>query len=207
MSVGNIVIKPETPDDYKEAENMTREAFWDVYRPGCNEHLVLHNLRNSPAFVTELDLIAVEGDKIVGNIVYSRAKVIDEQGRESVILCMGPFAVLPDYQKKGIGSELLKRSVERARELGYKAVIIFGEPDYYHKFGFKNAAEYGIKTAEGENLEPFMALELQENGLKGISGRFYYDAAYNPSNEELEAFEKEFSPKEKHVRPGQLFSQ
>ncbi|MFA5643608.1 MAG: N-acetyltransferase [Candidatus Paceibacterota bacterium] len=200
----NITIRPEQPEDYRQSEDVTREAFWDLYQPGCNEHLILHKLRKIPGFVKELDLVACDNDKVVGNIVYSKARVTDELKREFIVLCLGPVAVFPSHQKKGIGSSLIERSLDKARSLGYKAVILFGDPGYYHRFGFRNAKEYGIQTAQGENLAPFMALELREGSLDGIQGKFFYDPVFEPGEDELEMFEKEFSPKEKHITDTQL---
>jgi predicted N-acetyltransferase YhbS len=188
----NVTLRLEKEEDYRETENLVREAFWDVYKPGCNEHLVLHKLRNVTAFVPELDLVAQDDSKIVGQIVYSKAKVINGQNQEFIVLCMGPIAVLPSYQKKGIGTNLMEESINKAKKLGHKAIIIFGQPEYYHKFGFKNAKEYNIQTAQGENIDAFMALELGENSLNGIEGKFFYDSAFEPKEEELELFDKEF---------------
>jgi predicted N-acetyltransferase YhbS len=137
----NISIRSEEEKDFKYVENMTREAFWDLYKPGCDEHLVVHKIRKVPAFVKELDFIACDKDTIVGNIIYSRAKVVNEENEESEVLCMGPVTVLPSYQKQGIGSLLMNHSIKKAKQLGYKGIIIFGNPDYYQRFGFVNAKE------------------------------------------------------------------
>jgi len=201
----NISIRLEEENDFKIVEHMTREAFWDLYKPGCDEHLIVHKIRKVPAFVKELDFIAYEKDRIVGNIIYSRAKVVNEENKDFEVLCMGPFAVLPSDQKKGIGSLLLKHSIEEARQLGYKAIIIFGNPDYYQRFGFRNAEKYKIQTSWGENLDAFMALELYDGSLMGISGKFYEDEVFKTENEELEDFEREFPYKEKHVTDTQLW--
>jgi predicted N-acetyltransferase YhbS len=200
----NIIVRSEIPKDYREVEFMTREAFWDLYKPGCDEHLILHKLRKVSVFVKELDFVACDGDKIIGNIVYSKAEVINQQNQKFTVLCMGPFAVSPSYQRKGIGSLLMKKSIDKARLLGYKAIVIFGDPEYYHRFGFKNAKEYGIQTSEGENLDAFMVLEIYANSLKGIKGKFYYDSVFQTKSNELELFEKEFPYKEKHVTDTQL---
>ncbi|MDI6617104.1 MAG: N-acetyltransferase [Clostridiales bacterium] len=200
----NITIRLEKESDYRSVEYMTREAFWNVYKPGCDEHLIVHKIRKVPAFIKELSFIACDNDRIVGNIVYSKAKVVDDENKEFEVLCMGPIAVLPSYQRQGIGSLLMNYSIEKAKRLGYKAVIIFGNPDYYHRFGFINAKEYGIQTSMGNNFEAFMALELCSGGLNGISGRYYEDEVFKTGKEELEIFEKEFPHKEKCITDTQL---
>ena len=200
----NISIRLEEEADYRPVESLTREAFWNLYKPGCNEHLLVHKIRKVPAFVKELSLVACDGDKIVGNIIYSKAKVINGENKEFEVLCIGPIGVLPAYQKQGIGSLLMNHSLEKAKQLGYKAIIIFGNPDYYHRFGFKDAREYGIQTSWGENFAAFMALELDDGSLNGISGKFYADQVFKIDEDELEIFEKEFPPKEKRVTDIQL---
>lgn len=200
----NISIRQEEEKDFKNVECLTRESFWDLYKPGCDEHLVLHKIRKVSAFVKELDLIACDNDAIVGNIIYSRAKIVNEENKEFEVLCMGPIAVLPSYQNQGIGSLLMEHSIEKARQLGYKGIVIFGNPDYYHRFGFVNAKEYNIRTSWGDNLDAFMALELYEDSLKGVSGNFFEDKVFKIDNDELENFEKQFPYKEKHVSDTQL---
>ena len=199
-----ILIRLEEEKDYRAVEHLTREAFWDVYRPGCNEHLIVHKIRRVPAFLGELSYIAYVDGSIVGNIIYSKAKVINDEGREFEVLCMGPISVLPSFQRKGIGSLLMNYSIERARALGYKAIIIFGNPGYYQRFGFINAERYGIKTSSGENFDAFMALELYDGALNGITGRYYADKVFDVQDEELQIFEREFPFKEKHITDTQL---
>ena len=200
----NISIRLEEEKDYRKVEYMIREAFWNVYKPGCDEHLIVHNIRKVPAFIKELSFVACDNDKIVGSIIYSKAKVKNDDNKEFEVLCMGPIGVLPSYQKQGIGSLLINYSIEKAKQLGYKAVIIFGNPKYYHRFGFKNAKEYNIQTSSGENFEAFMALELCYGGLNDISGRFYADEVFEAGKEELEIFEKEFPYKERLVTDTQF---
>jgi predicted N-acetyltransferase YhbS len=202
--VRNISIRLEEENDYRDVEYLTREAFWNVYKPGCVEHLIVHKIRKIPAFVKGLCFVACDDYKIVGNIIYSKAKVINDENKESEVLCMGPIAVLPSYQGQGIGSLLTNYSIKIAKQLGHKAIIIFGNENYYHRFGFINAKEYGIKTSSGENFEAFMALELYDGGLNGISGKFYEDEVFQIDKHELEIFEKEFPHKEKRVTDTQL---
>jgi predicted N-acetyltransferase YhbS len=199
----NIEIRNEREKDYSETENITREAFWDIYKPGCDEHLLLNQLRRSNAFIPELDLVACDDGKIIGNIVYTKA-MVKEGDNETEVLCMGPLCVLPEYQKKGVGSLLMRTTIEKARSLGYRAVIIYGNPPYYHRFGFVSAETHGIKTAQGINFDAFMALELYKGALDGVTGNFFEDKAFEIKGEELEEFDKSFPPREKHVREGQL---
>ena len=199
----NISIRLEEENDYRNVEYMTREAFWNVYKPGCDEHLIVHKIIKVPAFIKELCFVAYD-DKIVGNIIYSKAKVINGKNKEFEVLCMGPIGVLPSYQGQGIGSLLMNYSIEKAKQLGHKAIIIFGNQNYYHRFGFINAQEYGIQTSWGENFEEFMALELYDAGLNGISGKYYEDEVFRIEKGELEIFEKDFPYKEKRVTDTQL---
>lgn len=195
----NIKIRLENENDFKYVENMTREAFWNVYKPGCDEHLMVRNLRKASAFIKELDFVACDEEIIVGNVIYSKAKVINDNNLEFEVLCMGPLSVLNSYQGKGIGTLLMKHSISVAKTLGYNAVFIFGNPKYYHHLGFENAIKYNIQTSFGENFEEFMALELFDGALNGISGKYYEDSAFEIFEEELFEFEKQFPYKEKHI--------
>lgn len=201
----NIKLRVEEEKDFRTVENLTREAFWNVYRPGCTEHFILHKLRTSPAFIKELDFIAELGGEIVGNIVYCKALVVDDAGVKHEVIGFGPLSVLPSYQRRGIAARLIEHTVEIAKKMGFKAIIIFGDPAYYHRFGFKNAEIFDIHTAEGENFDAFMAKELYPGSLRGITGRFFEDEAFKVSEEEFALFDKEFPAKEKIVTDTQLF--
>ncbi len=200
----DIEIRHETKDDHRETETLTRNAFWDLYKPGCDEHLVLHKMRDLPVFVKELNYVAVTGDSIIGNIVFSKASVVNDNDDEFEVLTMGPVSVLPEYQGKGIGSRLINHALDHAGKMGFSAVLIFGDSEYYSRFGFVNAAKYNIQTSEGENFNAFMALELFENSLQGIEGKFYIDPVFFTDEKELEEFEKQFSSRDKHVTNTQL---
>jgi predicted N-acetyltransferase YhbS len=195
----NISVRLEEEKDYKRVEYLTREAFWDLYRPGCNEHLIVHKIRKVPAFVKELSYVACDDNNVIGSIIYSKAQVINGENCEFEVLCMGPIGVLPLFQGKGIGSLLMNTTIEKARELRFSAIVIFGDPRYYRQFGFVNASNYGITTPSGENFDAFMALELFEGALGGITGKYYEDHVFGIEDEELETFEKEFPHKEKHI--------
>jgi len=197
-------IQPSTQKDFKITEHITREAFWNVYKPGCDEHLVLNKLRNSKSYIGELDLVAVFENGIVGHIISTKAKVIDSQNNEHEVLCVGPISVIPGLQKNGIGSKLINESIKVANELGYSGMILFGNPEYYHRFGFVNAEKYSITTKDNENFEPFMALELRAESLKNVSGRFFEDDCFTIEEAELIEFEKQFPYKEKQITDTQL---
>ena len=198
------IIQPTASSDFPFTETMTREAFWNLYRPGSVEHLILHNLRNSTNYIHDLDLAALVDNEVVGHIISTKAKVVDAHNTEHDILCVGPLSVLPAFQKNGIGSALMNHSILVANKLGFTGMILFGNPDYYHRFGFRNAQEYGITTKEGQNFEPFMALELQTNGLMYTTGRFIEDSAFDVQPEDIEAFDKNFPYMEKKVTDTQL---
>lgn len=192
-----IVIRRTETKDFLTTEYITRETFWNLFKPGCDEHLVLHKLRKSNCYISNLDLVALSENKIIGHIITTKAKVVDIQNKEHQVLCVGPISVIPEFQKNGIGTKLLNETIAIAKELGYSAMILFGHPDYYHRFGFVNAQVYGITTKEGTNFEPFMALELYPNALAAVNGRFYEDKAFETNEEELNEFEKLFPEKEK----------
>lgn len=194
-----ITIRPERREDYKTVEELTRDAFWGFSTPACDEHLLAHKLRKIPAFVPELDFVAETDGKIVGNIMYTKSKVVGGNGIEHEVLTFGPLSVLPDYQGMGVGSALVKHTVSEARRLGYRAILIFGHPDYYTRFGFKRAGDFNITTSAGKNFDAFMALELVPDALKGVTGRFYEDPVFEIDTDETAEFEKSFPPKEKRL--------
>jgi len=199
-----LEIRLETAADHAAIENLTREAFWDLFKPGCDEHYLVHQLRQSPAFIPGLDFVACDGGVPVGNIMYSLAHITDGEAHTPV-LCLGPLSVAPSHQKRGVGTALMRHTLQLAGQMGgYPAVVLYGHPDYYHRFGFKNAQEYHIQTAQGENFEAFMVLELHPGGLQGISGRFHEAEVFQIDPAAADAFDQQFPYKEKHKLPGQF---
>lgn len=200
----DIVLRLEEEKDYKETEYLTREAFWDKYKPGCDEHVIVHNLRPSKGFIKELDYVACADNKIVGNIMYTKSKVTDGNIVNEEVICLGPVSVLPEYQKQGIGSLLINKTIEKAKALNYKGIFLYGNPHYYSRFGFINAEKYNLQTGEGLNGDYFMVLELGTGSLNGIHGKCIEDPAFHVDEAELIEFEKQFPYKEKHVTDTQL---
>lgn len=201
-----ISLRLEEPSDYAEVENLTREAFWNKYAPGCTEHYLLHILRESPGYVPDLHFVAAMGDQIVGSIVYSRCTVVADNGERWPMLTFGPISVWPKYQRQGIGSALIEHTTGLARERGERAVIICGSPDYYGRFGFRPSACYGITMPDGGSFDAFQALELHPGAISGVNGRYYQDKAFERlDSASVAAFDASFPPKIKLRLPGQLW--
>ena len=195
----DVQLRPAGPGDYRITEELTREAFWGLNRPDCDEHLLAHKLRKSQAYVPELDYVAEVDGKIVGNVIYSLGRVACEGGCQFEVLNFGPLSVLPDYQGQGVGSALMRRTIAEAKRMGYRAILFFGHPDYYPRFGFTPAERYHITTSEGKNFDAFMAMPLYDGALDGISGRYYEDAAFELDAEEAAEFDRGFPHKQKRA--------
>lgn len=192
-----IELRPESPADFRAVEELTRNAFWNHHAPGCDEHYLAHILRESSDFVPELDYVAVHDGTVVGNIMYTRAKIILDRSGEREVLCFGPLAVDPAFQGRGVGGALIERTKTLARELGYKAILIFGDPEYYSRFGFVPAERYGVGTSWGVYIISLQALELQPGALEDCEGYFEESGDYQIDPEASAAFDKGFPPKEK----------
>lgn len=206
MDRDNIVIRRERPGDYAAVENLTREAFWNVYRPGCTEHYVLHVLRGDPAFVPELDLVMEKSGQLIGHVMYMRAAIQTDGGRELAVMTFGPISIHPDFQRQGFGKLLLEYSLKKAEELGAGAVCIEGNIGFYGQSGFEAAGARGIRCY-GE-LEPspyFLLKELRPDFLKGVTGVYHTPQGYYVDEKAAEDFDRLFPPKEKQKLPGQLF--
>ena len=193
-----ITIRPETEQDHRTVETITREAFWNVHFPGAEEHLLIHHLRNAAEFVQALDFVAVCNNEIAGNIVYAESKIIDSDAAHTV-LTFGPVSVLPAYQNRGIGTALIEHTKKLAAELGYRAILIYGDPEYYKRFGFRVSKEFRITNGEGKYPAALLALELYPGALNGIQGSFDEGKIYAVDAAELEEFEKGFAKKEKQA--------
>jgi predicted N-acetyltransferase YhbS len=199
-----ITLRLERPEDFRAVEELTREAFWDLYNPGCSEHYILHELRKLPAFVPELDFVALVDGQIAGHIVYSRAKIVQKDGFAHEVLTFGPISVLPSYQGKGVGSRLIRETLRIIRQTGIPAVVLLGNPDYYHRFGFVSASKYLVSFTDGSNFDAFMLLETKKGAMEAISGTFFLDPVFTVDEGELEKYDASFPPREKHVTDTQL---
>ena len=208
MNKNNLNIRLENETEYREVENLVRESFWNVYRPGCLEHFVLHELRKDPDFVPELDLVLEKDGKIIGQNMFMRAVIQSDDGREIPIMTMGPIGILPEFKRMGYGKYLLDHSLERAAELGCGALCFEGNIDFYGKSGFRPASEFGIRyhgLPEGEDASFFLCRELIPGYLDGITGEYTPPKGYFVDEKAAGEFDKMFPPKEKLKLPGQLF--
>ncbi len=192
----DIKLRNENSSDYKIVEELTREAFWNHYVPGCDEHYLMHIIRDSEAFIKELDFVAEADGKIIGNIVYTKAKIVADDGTSQEVLSFGPLSVLPEFQGKGIGGMLVEHTKTIAKELGYKAILIYGDPAYYSRFGFTAAETFRIGTSDNMYAAALQALELFPGALAGISGCFHEDAVYGIDEAAAKEFDRGFPQKE-----------
>lgn len=208
MNKNNLNIRLENETEYREVENLVRESFWNVYRPGCLEHFVLYELRKDPDFVPELDLILEKDGEIIGQNMFMRTVIHADDGREIPIMTMGPIGILPEFKRMGYGKFLLDHSLEKAAELGCGALCFEGNIDFYGKSGFRSASEFGIRyhgLPEGEDASFFLCRELIPGYLDGITGEYTPPKGYFVDEKAVEEFDKMFPPKEKLKLPGQLF--
>lgn len=208
MNKNDCIIRLERKDEHREVENLVREAFWNVYRPGCLEHYVLHCLRNDPAFIPELDFVMERDGKLIGQNVFMRASIAADDGRMIPIMTMGPICIAPECKRQGYGKILLDYTMEKAAELGAGALCFEGNIDFYGKSGFTYASEFGVRyhgLPDGEDASFFLCRELIPGYLNGITGVYATPAGYFVDEEEAEAFDREFPAKQKLKLPGQLF--
>ena len=203
-------IRLEQPKDYREVENLTREAFWNVYRPGCTEHYVLNQYRNNPVFIPELDFVMEEDGRIIGHVMFSKAEIILDDGKHFPSWTFGPISIAPDYKRKGYGLKLLNYALEKAKKMGIGLLSMEGNIDFYKNAGFDLASKlkihYHAEPRESE-VPYFLAQELIPGYWGNREGTYcppkgYFVADENP--EAFEVYEATFPMKEKLRLPGQL---
>ncbi|MCI8464494.1 MAG: N-acetyltransferase [Lachnospiraceae bacterium] len=207
MNRNDYIIRPERTSDYRKVENLTREAFWNVYRPGCTEHYILHTYRGREDFVKELDLVMEKEGEIMGHIMYVRAEIRADDGRRIPIMTFGPISIAPEYKRQGYGKALLAYSMEKAAALGVGALCIEGNLDFYGRCGFVVASTRGIHYyAEPRTQEVpyFLLKELREGFLNGVTGIYQTPDGYFIDEQAAERFDSSFPPKKKLKLPGQL---
>lgn len=198
-----LFIRNESKSDYRRVEELTREAFWNLHNPGCNEHYLLHVMRQHEDYIPELDFVAEIDGKIVGNIIYSKAKLVDEKGYEKNILTFGPLSVLPTYQRYGIGKALLIHSFGKALEMGYDTIVIFGHPSNYIARGFKSCKKYNICVGDNYFPTAMLVKELKPFKFDGRKWTFYESPVFEIEEKDANEYDKLFDPKEKEYKASQ----
>jgi predicted N-acetyltransferase YhbS len=201
--MSDLIIRNETEKDYTIVEEMTREAFWNLYVPGCDEHYLVHTMRGHEDYIPALDLVAEADGKIVGNIMYTKARLIDEAGNEKPILTFGPLCVRPGYQREGIGKELLRISFDKALAMGYDTVVIFGNPANYVARGFKSCMRFNVCIEGGIFPSAMLVKELKPGVFDGRRWFYRESPVYHFDQRKVEEYDRRFPAKEKESKPHQ----
>ena len=208
METENNIIRRETPEDYKTVETFIRESFWNIYKPGCSEHYVIHVLRDDPAFIPELDFVMEYEGRIIGQNMFMKTVIISDDGKEIPVLTMGPICITPELKRKGYGKKILDYSLERAKEMGFGAVLFEGNIDFYGKSGFDYASVFGIRyhdLPEDADSSFFLCKELIDGYLDSVTGVYQTPKGYYVDDADVEEFDRAFPPKVKLKLPGQIF--
>ena len=208
MNRNDYNIRLEKKEDYRAVEALVREAFWNVYRPGCSEHYVIHVLRDDPAFVKELDFVMELDGKLIGQNMFMKTVINADDGRVISVLTMGPICVTPELKRKGYGKALLDYSLAKAAELGYGAVLFEGNIGFYGKSGFDYSRKFGIRyhdLPQEADSSFFLCKELMPGYLDGVTGVYQTPQGYYVNDSDVEEFDKSFPHKEKLTLPGQIF--
>ena len=208
MSKNDYIIRLERKEEYREVENLVREAFWNVYRPGCLEHYMLNQLRDDDAFVPELDFVMEKDRQLIGQTMFMHTTIKADDGRNIPIMTMGPICITPELKRQGYGKALLDYSLEKAAEIGCGALCFEGNINFYGKSGFTFARDFGIRyhgLPEGADSSFFLCKELIPGYLSGVTGEYAPPQGYFVDEEAAEEFDKGFPYKEKLKLPGQLF--
>ncbi len=208
MKTAGYTIRPEKKEEFREVENLVREAFWNVYRPGCSEHYVIHVLRDDPAFVKELDLVMEQNGVLIGQNMFMRTVINADDGRVIPVLTMGPIGITPELKRHGYGKKLLDYCLDKAAAMGFGAVLFEGNIGFYGHSGFDYARNFGIRYHDlPENADDsfFLCRELIPGYLDDVTGIYQTPQGYYVDDADVEEFDKAFPPKEKLRLPGQIF--
>lgn len=198
-----MIIRNEEEKDYAEVEALTRRAFYNLYVPGCAEHYLVHVMRGHEDFIPELDFVLELDGRIIGNIMYTKAKLVDESGTEKEVLTFGPVCIAPEYQRKGYGKKLIEYSFEQAIALGYDVVVIFGSPANYVSCGFKSCRKYNVSLENGRYPAAMMVKELLPHVLDGRHWVYYDSPVLAISEEDAQRYDDTLEKMEKKYLPSQ----
>ncbi len=200
----NIVVRREEERDYRRVEEVAREAFWNLYFPGANEHVVVNKLRRSKDFIKDLTCVIEVDGQVEGGIFYSHSKIVNEKGEEIKTISFGPVFISPKFHRQGLGRKLITHTIEKAREMGYRAILTLGYPYHYEPYGFLGGKKYGISMPDMKFYKGLLVLPLYEGALENISGYVVFSEDLEVTPEEVEEFDKNFPYKEKGFQESQL---
>lgn len=199
-----IKIRNENPKDYKTVENIAREAFWNLYFPGCHEHFVVHKMRKHKDFIKDLSFVIEVDDKIVGGIFYTHSKIVSEDNKEYKTVSFGPVFISPKFHRTGLGRKLITHSIQVAKELGYRAILTLGYPYHYEPYGFLGGKKYKISMPDKKFYKGLLVLPLYEGALDNISGYVIFSDVLEASDTEVNEFDQQFPFKEKKFQESQI---
>ena len=198
-----IKIRNEAESDFKRVEAITRKSFWNLYIPGCAEHYLVHIMRSHQDFLPELDLVIEVDGQVIGNIMYTKTKLIDERGEVKDILTFGPVCILPEYQRMGYGKKLMEYSFEKAAAMGYDVIVIFGNPNNYVSRGFMSCKKFNVCLENGTFPSAMMVKELKPDVLDGRKWVYVQSPVFEFDEKEAERFDEGLEPLEKKYLPCQ----
>lgn len=200
----NTVIRREEEKDYRRVEEIAREAFWNLYFPGTDIHAVVNKLRRSPDFIKELTYVIEVNGEVEGAIFYTTSKIIDKNKIEHKVISFGPVFISPKFHRQGLGRKLITYTIEKAKEMGYRAIITLGYPYHYEPYGFLGGKRYGISMPDMNFYKGLLVLPLSEGALENISGYVLFSEDLEATPEEIEEFDKNFPYKEKGFQESQI---
>jgi len=204
--MNHLTIRLETENDYRAVEELTREAFWNLYKPGADEHYLVHMMRKHPDFIPELAFVLETDGKIVGSIMYTKAWLEDENGSRKEILSFGPLCVATEYQRQKLGKLLIEHSFDAARKMGYDVNVIFGNPGNYISRGFISCKKKNVSfVVDGNFPTALLVCELVPGALVGRKWMYMPSTAADCCEDAaaVDAFDAAFPPKEKKWMPSQ----
>lgn len=199
----DVTLRIEQPGDYAAVENLTREAFWNLYKPGCDEHYLAHIMREHIDFLPELSFVAEHQGQIVGSIMYTQSRITDDTHNSVTTATFGPLCVHPEYQFRGVGAALINKTKEIARDKGYPAIVILGDPHNYCRHGFKNGRDHCVSNQSDQYPLGLLVLELKPNFFDGRKWRFKESAVFDFNPEEAEKYDQTLPTKEKFTQASQ----
>lgn len=199
----NYLIRHERKEDYKKVENLAREAFWNLYFPGCHEHYVVHNMRSHKDFISSLSYVIEINNEIVGAIFFTKTKIVCENKIVNDVISFGPVFIDPRYHRQGLGRELITFSINKAKEAGYRAILTLGYPYHYEPYGFLSGKNYNISMEDKKFYKGLLVLPLFTNALKDINGYVQFSSALDSDEQSVDEFDKNFEYKEKKYQESQ----